>query len=156
MKPAAVTAEAPPAEPVLDDGQALLLYDGVCGLCDHVVQFVLARDGRDRFRFATLQGPTAGRVLGRHGIDAADLDTFHLVVDGGRPTERVLSRGEGALEVLRRLGGGWGFVGRVLGLLPTVLVNIGYRGVARVRYRVFGKADQCLIPSPQQRAKFFE
>ncbi len=144
------------AGPVLGEREALLLYDGVCGLCDHVVQFLLARDPGGRFRFAPLQGPTAGRVLARHGIDASDLDTFHLVLNAGLPSERVLSRGRGAVATLRHLGGAWGVLGRALGLLPAFLTDLGYRFVARVRYRVFGKADQCLLPSPQQRARFFE
>lgn len=141
-------------ELVLDEQQALMLYDGVCGLCDRVVQFVLARDHDDRFRFAPLQGPTAARVLSRHGIDAGDLDTFHLVLDVGRPTERVVSRGRGAAVTLKRLGGPWRALGVVLAVLPRPLVDLGYRMVARVRYRVWGRADQCVLPSPQQRAKF--
>lgn len=149
-------SETASAGPVLDEGQALLLYDGVCGLCDRIVQFVLARDSDDGFRFAPLQGPTAAQVLGRHGIDASDLDTFHLVLEAGLPGERVLSRGRGAVEVLRRLGGGWRVLGRALGFLPSFVVDVGYRVVARTRYRVFGRADQCLLPSPQQRARFFE
>lgn len=146
----------PLAGPVLDEREALLLYDGVCGLCDNVVQFLLARDTEGRFRFAPLQGPTAERVLARHGIDASDLDTFHLVLNVGLPTERVISRGRGAAATLRHLGGSWALLGGALALLPTFLVDLGYRFVARVRYRVFGKADQCLLPSPQQRARFFE
>lgn len=142
-------------DPLLEEGQALLLYDGVCGLCDRVVQFVLARDQGDRFRFAPLQGPTAARVLARHGIDAADLDTFHLVLDVGWPTERVVSRGRGAAVALRRLPGAWRALGTLLGLIPRPLLDVGYRLVARVRYRVWGKADQCVLASPQERAKFF-
>lgn len=144
------------AQPVLEEEQALLLYDGVCGLCDRVVQFVLARDDDDRFRFAPLQGPTASSVLARHGIAASDLDTFHLVLDAGRSSERVASRGHGAIEVLRRLGRPWSVLGALLGVLPSFLVDFGYRLVARTRYRVFGKADQCVLPSPQQRSRFFE
>src|SRR5690606_18980148 len=115
------------AGPVLEPREALLLYDGVCGLCDNVVQFLLARDPDGRFRFAPLQGPTAKRVLARHGIDASDLDTFHLVRDVGLPTERVLSRGRGASATLRHLGGGWGLLGSALAVLPTFLVDVGYR-----------------------------
>lgn len=141
-------------ELVLDERQALLLYDGVCGLCDRAVQFVLTRDQDDRFRFAPLQGPTAAKVLARHGIDASDLDTFHLVLDVGRPRERVVSRGRGAAVTLRRLGGGWRLLGVLLAAMPRFLVDLGYRAVAKVRYRVWGRADQCVLPSPQQRGKF--
>lgn len=153
--PTPADESASEGELVLDEGQALLLYDGVCGLCDRVVQFVLARDGRDSFRFAPLQGQTAHRVLARHAIDAAELDTFHLVLDVGRPTERVFSRGQGAIVTLRRLPGPWRALGAFLSLFPRALVDAGYRLVARSRYRIWGKAEACVLPSPQQRAKFF-
>lgn len=157
-KPGLTPPLSPPegatGELVLADGQALLLYDGVCGLCDRIVHFVLKRDRSDRFRFAPLQGPTAEQVLARHGIDARDLDTFHLVLDVGGPSERVVSRGQGAAVALRRLPGLWRLIGAVLAVLPRRLVDGGYRFVAERRYRIWGKADACALPSPQERAKF--
>jgi predicted DCC family thiol-disulfide oxidoreductase YuxK len=151
------TSQTPPASKALvPDGGGLLLFDGRCGLCDRTVQFVLARDRNDAFRFATLQGELARAVLEPHGIDPADLDTFHLVVDVGAPTERVLSRGDGAVEVLRRVGGAWGGVGRLLAVLPGFVVDLGYRMVAAVRYPIFGRVEQCNVPDPEQRRKILD
>lgn len=131
----------------------LILYDGVCGLCNRLNRFVLARDREDRFRFAPLQGRVAREVLAKHGKDPTDLDTFYLVADWRSPGERLLWRGRAALRVLRELGGIWG-VARVFGLLPTVLLDLGYRIVARSRYRIFGRYDVCPIPRPEHLAKF--
>lgn len=138
----------------MSGADAILLYDGVCGLCDRVVQFVLARDGRRRFAFATLQGETAAELLPRHGLDPAALDTFHLVLAPGTPEERVVSRGRGGAHVLRLLGGAWGLVGRVLAALPGFVVDAGYGLVARSRYRLFGKRDACRVPAPDERERF--
>ncbi|MBI4617992.1 MAG: DUF393 domain-containing protein [Planctomycetes bacterium] len=131
----------------------LILYDGVCGLCNRLNRFVLARDRTDGFRFAPLQGKVAGDVLAKYAKDPADLDTFYLVTGWGSSGERLLWRGRAALQVLRELGGIWG-ASRVLGLLPTVLLDLGYRIVARSRYRLFGRHAVCPVPSPEHRAKF--
>jgi len=133
----------------------ILLYDGVCGLCNHSVQFVLKRDRRGLFRFAPLQGAFAAGVLARHGKDPARLDTVYVVLDPGLPTERLLSKARAALFVLRTLGGIWG-ASRVVGILPDGLLNVGYDLVARSRYRLFGKLDACPLPDPAVRARFLD
>src|SRR5215470_10829986 len=85
----------------------ILFYDGVCGFCDRAVQFVLRHDTEQRFRFATLQSAFAHAALGRHGRNADALDTMYLLLDAGTPHERVLSRSDGILALLRELGGSW-------------------------------------------------
>ena len=137
-----------------EDGP-ILLYDGVCGLCNRSVQFVLTRDRRGLFRFAPLQGSFAAGVLARHGKDPARLDTVYVVLDAGRPTERLLSKARAALFVLKTLGGVWG-ASRAFGILPDFLLNAGYDLVARSRYRLFGKLDACLLPDPATRARFLD
>ena len=82
----------------------ILLYDGVCGLCNRMVQFVLRRDLAGVFRFASLQGSVAGEILARHGADAADLDTVYVVVNWGLGDERILPRSDAVIFVLRHLG----------------------------------------------------
>jgi predicted DCC family thiol-disulfide oxidoreductase YuxK len=136
--------------------KAIVLYDGVCGLCDRVVQFVLPRDRRDHFRFATLQGELGHEVLARHGRDASALDTFYVVLHPGTDDEVVYERGRGAVVLLEQLGGIWRTLGRALGVLPTALINVGYRFVARVRYRVFGKLSECRVPTAEELEKFLE
>ena len=137
----------------MTDATAVLLYDGVCGLCARSVQYVLARDRHDRFRFAPLQSHFAAELLERHGKDPRDLDTMYVVVDYQQPAERVLSHAAAARYVVDTLNDS-AWLRAVLHLTPLPLLNFGYRLVARNRYRWFGRYDQCRIPSPEQRAKF--
>jgi predicted DCC family thiol-disulfide oxidoreductase YuxK len=82
----------------------ILLYDGVCGLCNRLVQFILRRDPAGIFRFASLQGAVAGRVLARHGVEASELDTVYVVVDAERLDEQLLGRSDAVIFILRQLG----------------------------------------------------
>jgi predicted DCC family thiol-disulfide oxidoreductase YuxK len=134
----------------------IILYDGVCGLCNRLVQFVLKRDSQDLFRFAALQSDFAVRVLRRHGAAPENLDTMYVVLDHALPEERLASRSEAAIVVLRELGGGWSVLGAALRCLPAWLRNWGYNLVARSRYRIFGKHDSCPIPNETDRRKFLD
>lgn len=133
----------------------LILYDGVCGLCNGLNQFLLARDRADRFRFASLQGHLAREVLRRHGRNADDLDTVYVLPDYGTPTERLLSRSRAIIHVLTSLGGLWR-AARLLGLFPVALADVLYTFVARRRYGWFGRYDACPMPLPHHRAKFLD
>lgn len=137
------------------EANPIVLYDGVCGLCNHLVQFILRRDVHDRFRFASLQSEVAETLLKRHGADSHDLDTFYVVIDHDQPGERVLMRSDAILHVVRTLGGIWTLAGAGR-ILPRVLRDGTYRVVARNRYRVFGKHESCMLPEPQHRAKFLD
>ena len=133
----------------------MVLYDGVCGLCNRTVQFILRRDQHDRFRYAPLQGTIAHEILARHGVDADDLNSVYLVYNVGKPTEGLLSRSRAVLHILKVLGGFWRLVAG-LGVLPTVTLDATYRWVARRRYRWFGQYDHCPIPKPAERRKFID
>ncbi len=98
-------------------GTALILYDGVCGLCNRGVRFVLRRDRNSGFRFAALQSSTARKILAQHGIEPDALDTFYVLPDFGMSSERVLSRSAAALYIAAKLGGVWKLAA-VLGILP--------------------------------------
>ena len=137
-------------------GHALILYDGVCGLCNDVVQFVLRHDAAGRFWFCALQDPLAGRILASHQLDAAKLDTFCLVNMPFSSGEQVLVRSDAAVAVLLELGGGWRLLGKILRIVPRPVRDLGYRVVARVRYRIFGRLDACPLPSAAQRDRFLE
>ena len=113
----------------------IILYDGVCGLCDRLTRLVIRHDRRRQFRFASLQGVFAARVLSRYGRDPRDLDTLFFIA------------GE--------LGGVWRLL-RALGWLPTSLLEYGYRLVARHRYRVFGRYNACPVPEPSDRDRYIE
>jgi len=134
----------------------VVFYDGVCGLCNRMNQFLLRRDQQARLRFAALQGPLAGQVLARYGLNAADLDTIYVVADWGAPSERVLARSTAVRYALSQLGGPWRAWARIAGLVPRPLADIMYRTVARNRYRVFGRADRCPIPPPEWRERFLD
>lgn len=128
---------------------SILFYDGVCGLCDRMVQLVLARDTAGVFRFAPLQGETAARLLAPRGVDVTRLDTVYVLTDD----DRLLVRARAVLHVTRHLGGAFRLT-RALAVLPTFLLDLGYRVIARVRYRLFGRFDACRRPAPGDAARF--
>lgn len=134
----------------------IILYDGVCGLCNRFVQFVLKRDHRDHFRFAALQSTFARTILQRHGLNPDLLDTVYLVVDYGQSSEHLLSRNAAATAVLEELGGLWRFWATLLDLLPKSFRDWRYNLVARNRYRIFGKRESCPLPDPKDRPKFLD
>ncbi len=134
----------------------IILYDGVCALCNWFVVSVLKHDARDRFRFASLQSGFAAKVLRRHGFNPQDLDTVYLIMDHGQPTERLVARSDAAVAVWKELGGVWRSVAILLELLPRPLRNWGYNLIARSRYRIFGKYDSCPLPDPKYRHRFLD
>jgi predicted DCC family thiol-disulfide oxidoreductase YuxK len=136
-------------------GTPIILYDGVCGLCNRLNRFVLARDPDARLRFAALQSPLAAEILARHGRDPRDLDTLYLVLAPGRQDERLLEKSEAALWILRELGGVWR-AADLLRVVPRGLRDLGYDLVARTRYRLFGRYDTCPLPDPRHRARFLD
>jgi len=134
----------------------LVLYDGVCGLCDATVQFLLDHDPQATLHFATLQGALGQAIIGRHA-QLAGVDSVVLVESGsdaqGIPFERVFCRSRAVFRIL----GGLDRRVRWLGVaqhLPAGLANVAYDLVASVRYRIWGKLDACRIPSPEVRARF--
>jgi predicted DCC family thiol-disulfide oxidoreductase YuxK len=143
-------------KPAMPASNPIILYDGVCGLCNRLVQFVLRHDSCDRFLFAALQSDFANRVLRQHGATPEDLDTVYVVLDHALPGERLASRSDAAVVVLNELGRGWGVLGRALRVFPGWLRNWAYNLVARNRYRIFGKHDSCPIPSENDRHKFLD
>ena len=139
----------------IPESNTIVLYDGVCGLCNRLNQFLLKRDSHGRFRFASLQSDLAASLLKRHGADSQDLDTVYVVLDYNQPGERLLARSDAILQVVTQLDGIWKWA-RVGLWLPKVLRDGIYKVVARNRYRVFGKHDSCMLPDPAHRHKFLE
>ena len=136
--------------------QPIVFYDGVCGLCNRLVQFLLKRDRHDKLRFASLQSEFALQVLSRHGIDPSDLDTLHIVENYGEKNERALNRSDAILKAARELGGVWSLAATVGKVVPKPVRDVFYRFVAKNRYRVFGKSETCMLPAPEHRAKFVD
>jgi predicted DCC family thiol-disulfide oxidoreductase YuxK len=132
-----------------DDGP-ILFFDGVCNLCNGAVQFVIDRDPDAHIRFASLQSEAARRMLPPHGVDPADLDTVALLANGV-----VHTRSTAALRLLGMLRGPWRLAA-ALRIIPRPLRDLVYDAVARSRYRVFGRTDECRVPTPALRARFLE
>jgi predicted DCC family thiol-disulfide oxidoreductase YuxK len=133
----------------------LVLYDGVCGLCNALVQFLLPRDRRRMFDYASLQSATGRSWLARFGKDRDDLDTFAAVTNyrGGNPA--ILMKARGALFVASLLGQPWRSA-TLLRILPWALLDAGYDVIARYRYRLFGRSDVCMLPPPTARERFID
>jgi predicted DCC family thiol-disulfide oxidoreductase YuxK len=134
----------------------ILLYDGVCGLCNRFVQFILRHDHKANFRFASLQSAIAARILTRHGANPTDLDTVYVVLNHELPDESLLSRSDAVVFVLKDLGPFWRSVALLLQLLPRFLRDPLYNGIARRRYRIFGRSDVCTIPSDADHIRFLD
>ncbi|MDX2134570.1 MAG: thiol-disulfide oxidoreductase DCC family protein [Saprospiraceae bacterium] len=126
----------------------VLLFDGVCNLCNTSVQWVLLRDHQAIFRFAPLQEETGKALLHAHGLSPEHIDSVVLVTP-----ERVFTHSDAVLEVLRRLGGWWA-VPAALRVVPRSLRDAVYGWVARNRYRWFGRRDACMMPRPEWKARF--
>ncbi len=133
----------------------LLLYDGVCALCNRVVRHVLQRDRAKRYQFAPLQGEPARARLRAHGLDPDALDTFVLVLEPDTPRERVMTRGRAGLQVLVEMGGVYALA-RVLAALPTRVLDWAYNRIALKRYKTFGKFDVCPVPPAEHRDRFVD
>jgi predicted DCC family thiol-disulfide oxidoreductase YuxK len=138
-----------------EPNRTIVLYDGVCGLCNRAVQFLLKRDRHDRFRFASLQSDFAANLLQRHGINYTKLDTVYAVVNHGETNEKLLAKGDAFLFFAKVLGGIWS-VARLGSVIPRPIRNWLYDFVAANRYRVFGKAESCMLPDAASRHKFLE
>ena len=136
----------------------ILLYDGVCGLCNRFIQFILYRDRRATFRFASLQSDVAAKILSRHGLSPNNLDMLYVVVnlDARAPNELLLSRSDAVFFTLKQLGAFWRSTAFLLQLLPKFVHDFGYSAVARYRYRIFGRSETCVLPSAQDRNRFLD
>jgi predicted DCC family thiol-disulfide oxidoreductase YuxK len=127
----------------------VILYDGVCVFCSRWVRFVAARDEKRRFRFTAIQSGYGTRLAQAFGISPDDPDT-NAVIHGGI----AFFKSDGALTVLSNLHG-WGWV-RVLGFVPKPFRDAVYNLVARNRYRIFGKYEECFVPDAGFRDRVME
>jgi predicted DCC family thiol-disulfide oxidoreductase YuxK len=136
-------------------GVHLVLYDGVCGLCNRLLQLLLAVDHRAVFDFASLQSATGRAIIERAGGHPDDLNSFYVSANYRTPGARVIAKGEAALFVAGALGWPWKLTG-LMRALPPGWLDHAYDLVARNRYRIFGRHEQCLAPRPEFRNRFVE
>ena len=136
-------------------GEHLVLYDGVCALCNRLNNFVLPRDSRGVFDFASLQSAVGRSALQRFGRNPDDLNTFYLVTNYRSESPALLSKASAALFVMKKLGDPWRWLG-LFGIFPNALLDRAYDLTARYRYRLFGRYESCLMPSAEYRKRFID
>lgn len=134
----------------MEETQAVVLFDGVCNLCNKSVQFIIRRDKKDRFRFAPLQGKTGQQLLSRHGLPADSFNSF-ILAEG----DKIYTHSTGALRMLKGLGFPWSMAYAFI-LVPRFIRDGVYAAVARNRYRWFGRQESCMIPTPALKNKFLD
>ena len=139
-----------PAVPAFPDDKAVIVFDGVCGLCSGFVRFVAARDRPRQFRFIAAQSPLGQALFRHYGLDPVNYESNLLIADG-----RVTVKMDAVVGIASRLGGIWR-LGKVFGYLPGRLADRMYEAIARNRYRWFGKFDQCIRPDASWRDRVIE
>jgi predicted DCC family thiol-disulfide oxidoreductase YuxK len=137
------------------EGAHLVLYDGVCGLCNRLLQFLLRHDHRRVFSYAALQSHVGQSMVARSGGNPADLTSFYVVADYQTASPRVLTRSDAALFVAAELEWPWK-AARWMRVVPKGIRDRAYDIVARTRYRLFGRYDRCPIPNPEFRSRFVD
>ena len=138
---------------------ALVLFDGVCNFCDASVNFVIEHDREGYFQFAPLQSDAGRKTAAQHGLvaetseprpvdDLIPIDSVILVEDG-----KAYTHSTAALRIAKRLGGVWSLLYAFI-VVPKPIRDFFYKLFARYRYRIFGRKDQCMLPSPEVRQRF--
>lgn len=126
----------------------IIFFDGVCGLCNRFVDFVIRRDRGGVFRFAPLQGTTAAERL-----TEADLRDLKTVILNDR--ESTYRKSAAVLRVLQGLGGFWRVAANILWFVPRPVRDVAYSWIASNRYAIFGKKETCRLPNAAERGRFF-
>jgi predicted DCC family thiol-disulfide oxidoreductase YuxK len=128
----------------------LVLFDGVCNLCNGLVQFIIQRDPKAKFKFASLQSDAGRSLLKKFNIDA---DLLHSIVVFD--DDEALQRSDAVIRIANYLGGGWKIL-KAFNILPKFFRDGCYNVVAANRYRIFGKKNSCMIPTPELKQRFIE
>lgn len=137
-------------------GKHIVFFDGVCGFCNRFIQFVLENDKADLFSFASLQSSFANVTLAKRGINSGDLNTVYIIANYGTEQEKILNKSDAVFFAGRQLSTWVSPFATVFGFVPKPLRDFGYGIVAKIRYRLFGKLEHCMLPTPETRAKFIE
>ena len=126
----------------------IVLFDGVCNLCNSAVQFIIRHDKKNIFMFTSLQSDTGKKLLAQYDLPLNELNSFILIENN-----KAYTRSSGALRVIKKLKGLWpllyGFI-----IVPKFIRDGVYNWVGRNRYKWFGKQDACMIPTPELKARF--
>jgi len=141
------------------DGRLLVIFDGRCGLCNRSVRWFLRRDRGDRMRFVASESPLVAGLLERNGIletEAVASAPSSIVVarEAGGTEEKVLMRSDAVVAMLEELPRPWPGIARLLGWIPRLVRDFGYRLIARWRYRIWGRLESCPLPTAEERQRF--
>ncbi len=126
----------------------IILFDGVCNFCNSSINFVIENDKRNLFKFAPLQSEIGQQLLAEHNIDSVETDSVILIENG-----KAYTHSTAALRIAKNLGGIWS-LGYFFIIMPKFIRDFFYKLFAKNRYRLFGKKDACMMPTPEIRAKF--
>lgn len=129
---------------------AIVLFDGVCNFCEGSVNFIISHDKNDYFKFATLQSETAQELLGEHNINKEETDSVILIENG-----KAYTHSDAALNIAVHLDGIWS-APYFLIIIPKFIRDFFYKLFAKYRYKMFGKKDVCMMPTPRIRQKFLD
>jgi predicted DCC family thiol-disulfide oxidoreductase YuxK len=130
--------------------EPVVLFDGVCNLCNGAVQFIINRDTAGRFRFASLQSDIAKQLLGHSEIHLDELFSIIVIKDG-----KIYDRSDALIEIVRDLPGIWSTL-TVFRFMPKFFRDALYKLVANNRYRIFGRSESCMMPTPELKARFLD
>lgn len=133
----------------LSQTHPIVFFDGTCGFCNSVVDWIMNRDPNAHFRFTPLQSETAKLVLSED--DRRNFDTIVIL-----KKTRVFKRSDAVVEILLDLGSPWYECGVLLNAIPQAIRDLGYKLVAAIRYRIFGKRETCRVPTPEERTRFLD
>jgi predicted DCC family thiol-disulfide oxidoreductase YuxK len=124
----------------------IVFYDGICGLCDHTVQFILKMDVRGELFFSPLQGETARQLLETKELENLQSIIFYR-------SQQKFYRSLAIIEILVTIGGVWKLL-QICKILPPFILDFFYNLIARYRYQIFGKLEQCRLPTAVEKARF--
>lgn len=133
----------------LPKNKQIVLFDGICNLCHGAIQFIIKRDPKNRFVFASLDSEIGQKLLMERGIDRNEVDSIVLII----PDDAYFIKSDAALEISKSLSGIYPAL-RYLSFLPQSLRDFIYDRIANNRYRIFGKKEKCPLPTPSQKEKF--
>jgi len=128
----------------------IILFDGVCNLCNTSVQFIIKRDSKKNFMFSSLQSDAGQAILLQNNLENLDFDTIILLEDG-----IVYDKSTAILKIIRRLSGFYKF-GYIFIMVPKFIRDFVYKIIAKNRYKWFGKRDTCMIPTEELKLRFLE
>lgn len=127
----------------------IILFDGICNLCNGFVQFIIKRDKKAMFMFGALQSEKVSELLSSQNISVAKMESVILIEEG-----KIFQKSDAGLKIISRLPH-WGWT-KIFFIVPKIIRDFFYELIAKYRYKIFGKKESCMIPTPELRARFLK